>query len=72
MSCIQTGFRISEKLSKDIEDIAKECDISKNAAMKMLVALGIKVYLATPQAISDHSPSQNARLLAPPHIQFQH
>ena len=39
---IQTGLRISEELDEKIQQVANECDLSKNSAMKMLIRLGLK------------------------------
>ena len=41
---VQTGLRISIELDAKIEAVAKECDLSKNAAAKMLIGLGLKAY----------------------------
>jgi hypothetical protein len=41
---IQTGLRVSEELDAQISKIAHECNISKNNAAKVLIALGIKAY----------------------------
>jgi hypothetical protein len=41
---IQTGLRLSAKLDERIGEIADDCDLTKNAATKMLIALGIRVY----------------------------
>jgi hypothetical protein len=41
---MQTGLRISEELSAEINKVAIECDLSKNNTMKMLIGLGLKAY----------------------------
>lgn len=58
---IQTGFRVAENMNRDIEAIAAECGMSKNAAMRMLMSIGIKVYQESPQLISAHFLSQNVQ-----------
>lgn len=44
MKDIQTGFRISEIQNNKVSEIAKECGLSKNSTLKMLVALGIQAF----------------------------
>jgi hypothetical protein len=39
---IQTGFRASESLNKEIEKLSKDLGISKNAIMTMTINIGIK------------------------------
>ena len=41
MDKIQTGFRISEAMHEEIEQTAKEYEISKNALMTMAMRIGL-------------------------------
>jgi len=52
----QTGLRISESLYEKIETIAKECDVSKNSAIKMLIGMGIKAYDSISVTTQQESP----------------
>lgn len=58
---IQTGFRIDEDMSQAIEKIASACGMSKNAAMRMLMEMGIMVFEKGPQLVLDHVLSHNAQ-----------
>jgi len=60
---IQTGFRISEEMSRSIESIARECGTSKNATMRMLMARGIRAWEPNLQQESAHIPSHSAQSL---------
>lgn len=51
---IQTGFRITDDTNSEIEAIAVECGATKNATMRMLMALGIKAWEANPHKVSAH------------------
>ena len=43
MDKVQTGFRVPESLNTEIEQTAKEYEISKNALMTMAVRIGLNI-----------------------------
>ena len=56
---VQTGLRVSETMDNEISRVATECDLSRNAAMKMLIGLGLRVYAGAIVPLeSCHSPAR--------------
>ena len=55
---VQIGLRTTEEIDAKLTAFSEDCGISKNAAINMLIRLGLKAFEATP-ATSQEGRSQS-------------
>jgi len=58
---IQIGLRVSEEIDLKLSDFAEDCGISKNAAINILIRLGLRAFEAGPANFQEsQAPSRDS------------